>query len=106
MRTGNRRDNAPAALPAVIPVFPLSAALLLPRAALPLTIFELRYLAMVDHALGGARIIGMVQPDEQSPDGPTGPAIECRAGLGGGGVVAGVGRLMSCCAWCSSCWGR
>ncbi len=75
MQTGNRRYKAPADLPDVIPVFPLSAALLLPRADLPLNIFEPRYLAMVDHALAGDRVIGMVQPDEQSPDGPTGPAL-------------------------------
>jgi Lon protease-like protein len=75
MRTGNRRYNAPTDLPEVIPVFPLSAALLLPRAELPLNIFEPRYLAMVDQALGRDRVIGMVQPDEQAPDGPTGPAL-------------------------------
>ncbi|NND50373.1 MAG: peptidase S16, partial [Rhizobiales bacterium] len=43
-------------------VFPLRQALLLPRASLPLNIFEPRYLAMVEAALGNARIIGMVQP--------------------------------------------
>lgn len=50
------------ALPGVIPLFPLAGALLLPRAQLPLNIFEPRYLRMVDDALGGSRIIGMVQP--------------------------------------------
>jgi Lon protease-like protein len=49
-------------LPLVIPVFPLSGALLLPHAALPLTIFEPRYLAMVDEAMASDRIIGMIQP--------------------------------------------
>lgn len=49
-------------LPDIIPVFPLSGALLLPRVELPLHIFEPRYLAMVDAALGGNRLIGMVQP--------------------------------------------
>ncbi|MEO0915131.1 MAG: ATP-dependent protease, partial [Pseudomonadota bacterium] len=34
-------------LPATIPVFPLPGALLLPRARLPLNIFEPRYLAML-----------------------------------------------------------
>ena len=47
-------------LPPVIPVFPLRQALLLPRVSLPLNIFEQRYLAMVEPALGNARIIGMV----------------------------------------------
>ena len=49
-------------LPATIPVFPLSGALLLPRGRLPLNIFEPRYLAMVRDALGAERLIGMIQP--------------------------------------------
>ena len=48
-------------LPQVIPVFPLDGALLLPRGTLPLNIFEPRYLNMVDDAMAGDRIIGMVQ---------------------------------------------
>ncbi len=43
-------------LPDVIPVFPLSGALLLPRGELPLNIFEPRYLAMIDDALATHRI--------------------------------------------------
>lgn len=50
------------ALPPEIPVFPLTGVLLLPRGQLPLNIFEPRYLAMVDHALRGDRLIGMIQP--------------------------------------------
>ncbi len=50
-------------LPTTIPVFPLPGALLLPRGQMPLNIFEPRYLAMIDDALGGRRIIGMIQPD-------------------------------------------
>ena len=38
-------------LPEIIPVFPLSGALLLPRGQLPLNIFEPRYLAMIDYSL-------------------------------------------------------
>lgn len=49
-------------LPISLPVFPLTAALLLPNGNLPLNIFEPRYLAMVDAALAGERMIGMVQP--------------------------------------------
>ena len=48
-------------LPQVIPVFPLDGALLLPGGRLPLNIFEPRYLNMVDDAMAGDRIIGMVQ---------------------------------------------
>ncbi|MWP39028.1 ATP-dependent protease [Rhodobacter sphaeroides] len=50
-------------LPDVIPVFPLPGALLLPRARLPLHIFEPRYLQMLDDTLKTPnRLIGMVQP--------------------------------------------
>lgn len=50
-------------LPSTIPVFPLPGALLLPRARLPLHIFEPRYLAMLDDTLKTEhRLIGMVQP--------------------------------------------
>lgn len=49
-------------LPATIPIFPLAGALLFPRSTLPLNIFEPRYLNMVDDALSGDRMIGMVQP--------------------------------------------
>jgi len=59
----------------VIPVFPLAGALLLPRADLPLNIFEPRYLAMVDAALAGPRLIGMVQPDEAVPETAQGPGL-------------------------------
>jgi len=48
-------------LPQVLPVFPLSGALLLPHASRPLNIFEPRYLNMVDDAMASERIIGMVQ---------------------------------------------
>ncbi|MAN15752.1 MAG: ATP-dependent protease [Dinoroseobacter sp.] len=52
-------------LPATIPIFPLPGALLLPRARLPLHIFEPRYLAMLDDTLKtDHRLIGMVQPME------------------------------------------
>ncbi|QPC43334.1 LON peptidase substrate-binding domain-containing protein [Kaustia mangrovi] len=57
------RYRTVADLDARIPIFPLGGALLLPRGQLPLNIFEPRYLAMVDHALAGSRIVGMVQPD-------------------------------------------
>lgn len=54
-------------LPDVVPVFPLPGALLLPRARLPLHIFEPRYLAMLDDALKTrGRLIGMIQPNDQA----------------------------------------
>ena len=52
-------------LPDVLPVFPLPGALLLPRARLPLHIFEPRYLQLLDDILKTReRLIGMVQPNK------------------------------------------
>jgi Lon protease-like protein len=58
--------NRPADLPQKLPVFPLPGALLLPRADLPLNIFEPRYLEMVSNALSGERMIGIIQPKDDS----------------------------------------
>ena len=49
-------------LPQVIPVFPLDRVILLPRGQLPLNIFEPRYLNMIDDAMAGDRVLGMIQP--------------------------------------------
>ncbi len=54
-------------LPGVIPVFPLNGVLLLPGAELPLNIFEPRYLNMIDDAMGGERLIGMIQTGAMEP---------------------------------------
>jgi Lon protease-like protein len=64
----NKSYDGPDDLPALIPVFPLSGALLLPRGQLPLNIFEPRYIAMIDDALKGDRLIGMIQPDPAVPE--------------------------------------
>lgn len=54
-------------LPDVIPIFPLPGALLLPRARLPLHLFEPRYLAMLDDAMKtDSRLIGMIQPNGEN----------------------------------------
>ena len=65
-------------LPDKIALFPLPGALLLPRAHLPLQIFEPRYLAMLEDVLKTpARLIGMIQP-RPMPDGtPALAAIGC-----------------------------
>lgn len=59
-------------------MFPLRGAILLPRASLTLNVFEPRYLALVDHALAGNRLIGVVQPapeagNAESPQGKSFP---------------------------------
>ncbi|PWJ22264.1 LON peptidase substrate-binding domain-containing protein [Jannaschia seohaensis] len=73
----------PTDLPATIPVFPLPGALLLPRARLPLHIFEPRYLQMIDDCLKTEhRLIGMVQPRAQAgKDGRTLQTIGCAGRL-------------------------
>lgn len=76
---GNRRFESAADLPDRIPVFPLSGALLLPSGQLPLNIFEPRYLAMVDAAIAGDRLIGMVQPALDAPETAKSPPL-CSVG--------------------------
>jgi len=71
----------PQDLPPRLPVFPLRGAILLPRATLPLNIFEPRYLAMLNDALAGSRLIGIIQParagssgiESESPQGKSAP---------------------------------
>lgn len=62
MQAGNAHYRLISDLPATVPVFPLLEALLLPGGRMPLNVFEPRYLQLVDDAMRGARIIGMVQP--------------------------------------------
>ena len=63
-------------LPGTIALFPLPGALMLPRARLPLHIFEPRYLAMLDDTLKTReRLIGMIQPRQGSDPGLS--AIGC-----------------------------
>jgi len=57
-------------LPDLLPLFPLSGAIVLPRARLPLNIFEPRYLAMFEDVLKTReRLIGMIQPMDKDPEG-------------------------------------
>lgn len=60
-------------LPKVLPLFPLRGAILLPRASLTLNVFEPRYLALVDHALAGNRLMGVVQPAPDAGPGESPP---------------------------------
>lgn len=118
MQAGNAIYDGPDDLPDLIPVFPLPEALLLPRGQMPLNIFEPRYMAMVDHAMSGDRIIGMVQPlpagqglpqvetayDEASPEGTAAEAGQDEPGLFAVGCAGritsysetGDGRYMIC----------
>jgi Lon protease-like protein len=78
--TLTERYTRPADLPARIPVFPLRGAILLPRATLPLNIFEPRYLEMIDDVMSGARVIGVLQPTLADDDDQESP-IDKTAGL-------------------------
>lgn len=51
-------------LPPRIPLFPLAGAVLMPRARIPLHVFEPRYLQMLDDTLKtDHRLIGLIQPE-------------------------------------------
>ena len=49
-------------LPKTIPIFPLSNFIIFPKTAVPLNIFEPRYLEMVNDSMKAEKFIGMVQP--------------------------------------------
>jgi uncharacterized protein len=78
------RYRRPADLPARIPVFPLRGAILLPRATLPLNLFEPRYVAMIDDCIGSSRILGIIQPERvggpttEQDESPTGKHVGLR----------------------------
>jgi hypothetical protein len=65
-----RRYKSIDELPREIAVFPLVGAILLPRATLPLNIFEPRYLRLFDDVMSRSRLVGIIQP--AGDGGPTG----------------------------------
>lgn len=69
-----KRPDSPQDLPQSVPLFPLSGALLLPFAQRPLNVFEPRYVEMVDTALRGDRLIGLIQPRDSTEESPRGRA--------------------------------
>ncbi|MGE0698918.1 MAG: LON peptidase substrate-binding domain-containing protein [Hyphomicrobiaceae bacterium] len=75
-----RRYKTLADLPDELAVFPLVGAILLPRASLPLNIFEPRYLQLFDDVMRSAsRLVGIIQPVGEG--GPTGSPQERDARL-------------------------
>jgi Lon protease-like protein len=75
VQAGNQNYRLGTDIPATIPIFPLSGALLLPGGRMPLNIFEPRYLQMIDQAMAGSRLVGMIQPsldgalrDDEEPE--------------------------------------
>lgn len=87
MQVGNARYLKETDLPHAVPIFPLTAALLLPGGRMPLNIFEPRYLEMVDHVLAHDRLIGMIQPRLDGARRPDGEPELCEVGC--------IGRLTS-----------
>ena len=49
-------------LPSKLPIFPLSNFIIFPKTAVPLNIFEPRYIDMVDDSMKSNKLIGMIQP--------------------------------------------
>jgi len=73
MQAGNVSYTKAEDISDIVPVFPLTGALLLPSAQMPLNIFEPRYLEMVDDAIRGNKLIGIVQPCLKSTKSHTEP---------------------------------
>lgn len=67
-----RRPASIADLPEMLALFPLSRALLLPQTHRPLNIFEPRFVEMIDDALAGNRLVGLIQPRETHEEAPRG----------------------------------
>ena len=49
-------------LPKKIPVFPISNFIIFPKTAVPLNIFEPRYIDMINDSMKNNKLIGMIQP--------------------------------------------
>jgi hypothetical protein len=64
-------------LPKTIPVFPLSNFIIFPKITVPLNIFEPRYIEMINDAMSGNRIIGMIQPKNNTQSKPSLYNIGC-----------------------------
>ena len=64
-------------LPKEIPVFPLSNFIIFPKTTVPLNIFEPRYIEMVEDAMKGNRIIGMIQPKKSNQNAPSLYSVGC-----------------------------
>ena len=64
-------------LPNKIPVFPLSNFIIFPEMTVPLNIFEPRYLQMINDAMKGSKIIGIIQPKKQNQTIPSLYNIGC-----------------------------
>ena len=55
-------------LPNTIPIFPLSGVIFFPKTNLPLTIFEPRYLTLINDCIKSNKYMGMIQSKGNSTD--------------------------------------
>jgi len=53
-------------IPNKIPIFPLSNFIIFPETTVPLNIFEPRYIEMIDDAMKGSKVIGVIQPKKSN----------------------------------------
>jgi len=83
VQAGNAHYRLAKDLPSAIPIFPLEGALLLPGGRMPLNIFEPRYLQMVDEAVAGSRLIGIIQPSLDGALRQDGEPELCNVGCAG-----------------------
>ena len=83
MQAGNAHYRLAKNLPSTIPIFPLEGALLLPGGRMPLNVFEPRYLQMVDEAIAGSRLIGIIQPSLDGALRDDGEPELCNVGCAG-----------------------
>ena len=88
----SQRYRGPADVPQRIAVFPLARAILLPRANLPLNIFEPRYLQMVEDVMSTSRVLGMVQPENGEEESPAAAVAPLRR-IGCCGRITGYQEL-------------
>lgn len=82
MQVGNVHYRTETDIPGMVPLFPLSGALLLPCGQMPLNIFEPRYLEMIDDVMAGDRVVAIIQPrfdSEGEAMGEESPAL-CQVG--------------------------
>ena len=55
-------------LPKIIPIFPLSNFIIFPDTTVPLSIFEPRYVKMINDSMKGNKLIGLIQPKKKKID--------------------------------------
>jgi len=88
IQAGNVSYHNASDFPEILPIFPLTGALLLPSGHLPLNIFEPRYLQMISDAMQDHKLIGMIQPNTVAcPDEKGQPTLS---------KIGCIGRITAC----------